>query len=182
MILTNQVFIVDVHDLASNTLGSVDDQVLVLVHLVHVERLSHVQRALIDRVRHGLVDKLAEKDAIAHRAEESISSNIQRETVLEPLISAQGAVDVVRKSNLLLFRVCVLGARIRLDRLGRVRRLAASQNRAELSDLALSEVDHALHELSQGEALWMCSRVSLSVPMRSVLKGWGCCRLKRTPF
>ena len=59
----DQVGRVYVCDLATNRLGCIDAEVLVLANLVNIElALLNVERALVHSTRHSLVDELAKKD------------------------------------------------------------------------------------------------------------------------
>ena len=99
----SDVFRTNVGDLASHTLGTVDDQVQVLQHLeaVHVDFLD--QHTLIDGVGGRVIDQLGEQDTIGHGGKQLLRLRVDGEQALAVGIAAQDVVNVVGKGHALLY-------------------------------------------------------------------------------
>mmetsp|Transcript_11248 Transcript_11248/g.35887 ORF Transcript_11248/g.35887 Transcript_11248/m.35887 type:complete len:332 (-) Transcript_11248:59-1054(-) len=105
----------DVDHHTADRLGRVQRQVQVLVDLVNVQvpRPWQVERALVDRLRHRLVDQFAEQHAVAHTREEIHAVWIQRQH-RQLRVSLERVVDVLCEGALLSVRERVLGAALAL--------------------------------------------------------------------
>jgi len=77
----NKILATNVDDVAANSFGRVDGDLLVLSHFVHVEVIALVEHTLINSVRNGVVDQFAQQQAIFHRGEQGHVLRVDRQSV-----------------------------------------------------------------------------------------------------
>jgi len=91
----------NVHYRATDGLGRVDAQIVVLGLLVDVLGL-HVDDTLIDGVGNGIVDELAEQHSVRTRSEQRVVVRVNGQTTLQRGILAEHLVDVLDEGLLFL--------------------------------------------------------------------------------
>ena len=98
----HEILRADVDDVAADGLGRVDGDGLVLVDLEVVEVGALVEHTLVDGLRDGIVDELADEETIVHRGEERVVLGVDGQAAADVPVLVKGVVDVIGEGLLLL--------------------------------------------------------------------------------
>jgi hypothetical protein len=106
----DQIVGTNVNNIATNSLGGVNAQVLVFCDLEVVEFSTLVKSSLIDCARNSNVDQLAHQQSIANSLEDGHSIRVQwKSKVSQILVVSQSTVDIFNKTSLFFIRKAVSG-------------------------------------------------------------------------